>query len=77
MEVFSKKHIILGDCVKLCESTDSDFENLHDRIDVYSDFAVDYRYPGIAELDTEDVQQSLVVLSEVWTFVTSRITENK
>ena len=75
-KVFEKTHD-LGRLCKLCESIDSDFGIFLDRVDVYTDFAVDYRYPGVTEPEMTDVQQALTVLTEVRNFVTSRILENE
>ena len=69
---FEKTHD-LGYLLELCEQADSSFASLRDKVEPLTLFAVAFRYPGSPEPRAEEVFEALVVVREVWEFVTFRV----
>jgi HEPN domain-containing protein len=69
---FEKVHD-LGLLLDHCASVDNDFEALRDAVEPLTLYAVTFRYPGPAEPTRDEVERGLLVVEQVWAFVTARV----
>lgn len=73
--VFGKTHD-LGRVCKQCADVDSAFDEILQRADTLSEYAVDYRYPGPDQPTIENPHEALAIADLVWTFVLDRLPES-
>ena len=69
---FEKVHD-LGRLLDHCAVSDSRFDELRDRVEPLTLYAVAFRYPGPADPTREDVQSALSVVEQVWTCIAQRV----
>jgi HEPN domain-containing protein len=69
---FEKIHD-LEQLVVQCSRHDPDFGRLTEQVAPLSAYAVRFRYPGPTDPSAEQVREALVIVNEVWGFVSKRL----